>query len=220
MDLKLLESVMRAFCPQTSKGHLNVPEAYNFKGAVFDLDGVVTQTASLHEESWKRLFDEFLSKRRDEGQAQGDGSLKGTHDRKKAERREESAPKQKPKHKPPNFDTDIDDAQDREPARQKAPQDVEEGKGGKELQDTSESGKSAKRGFRENDRKTPELKINEAKADEQPKDQSDKNASDPYRPFEYDDYLRYVDGRPRIDGSWKADLCATSVWFPPLILTT
>jgi len=72
MDLKLLKSVMRAFSPQ-SKGHLNVPEKLNFKAAVFDLDGVVTQTAHLHEESWKRLFDEFLLKKRNEKKSKGGG---------------------------------------------------------------------------------------------------------------------------------------------------
>merc|ERR1712183_352288 len=72
MDLKLLESLMRAFCPQTNKGHFNVPEGYNFRGAVFDLDGVVTQTSHLHEEAWKQLFDEFLHKKKNESQAQGD----------------------------------------------------------------------------------------------------------------------------------------------------
>jgi trehalose-phosphatase len=36
------------------------------KAAVFDLDGVVTRTASLHAQSWKRLFDEFLQARAEE----------------------------------------------------------------------------------------------------------------------------------------------------------
>jgi beta-phosphoglucomutase family hydrolase len=30
---------------------------------IFDLDGVITQTASLHAQAWKRLFDEFLTER-------------------------------------------------------------------------------------------------------------------------------------------------------------
>ena len=29
---------------------------------VFDLDGVVTQTARVHAEAWKELFDAFLAK--------------------------------------------------------------------------------------------------------------------------------------------------------------
>ena len=32
-------------------------------GVLFDLDGVVTDTASLHEQAWASLFDEFLSRR-------------------------------------------------------------------------------------------------------------------------------------------------------------
>src|SRR5215469_11919500 len=34
-----------------------------FEAAVFDLDGVLTETASIHAEAWKRLFDDFLAKR-------------------------------------------------------------------------------------------------------------------------------------------------------------
>lgn len=30
------------------------------KGAIFDLDGVITQTATLHFKAWKKIFDEFL----------------------------------------------------------------------------------------------------------------------------------------------------------------
>ena len=30
---------------------------------IFDLDGVVTRTARLHAEAWKRLFDEYLETR-------------------------------------------------------------------------------------------------------------------------------------------------------------
>lgn len=33
-----------------------------FDGFVFDLDGVITQTASLHARAWKKLFDEFLAR--------------------------------------------------------------------------------------------------------------------------------------------------------------
>ena len=39
-----------------------------FKAVILDLDGVVTQTARLHAEAWKRLFDEYLGKRT-EGEA-------------------------------------------------------------------------------------------------------------------------------------------------------
>jgi beta-phosphoglucomutase family hydrolase len=34
-----------------------------FGALIFDLDGVITQTASIHARAWKRLFDEFLSER-------------------------------------------------------------------------------------------------------------------------------------------------------------
>jgi beta-phosphoglucomutase family hydrolase len=34
-----------------------------FGAFIFDLDGVVTQTASLHARAWQRLFDEFLDER-------------------------------------------------------------------------------------------------------------------------------------------------------------
>jgi len=34
-----------------------------FDGVVFDLDGVVTQTAALHAASWKRMFDDYLRQR-------------------------------------------------------------------------------------------------------------------------------------------------------------
>ena len=34
-----------------------------FDALIFDLDGVITQTASIHARAWKRLFDEFLARR-------------------------------------------------------------------------------------------------------------------------------------------------------------
>jgi len=36
---------------------------------VFDMDGVVTRTASVHAAAWKRLFDDYLRSRADEGDA-------------------------------------------------------------------------------------------------------------------------------------------------------
>ena len=33
-----------------------------FDGAIFDLDGVVTKTAGIHADAWKRVFDEFLKR--------------------------------------------------------------------------------------------------------------------------------------------------------------
>ncbi len=40
-----------------------VIDVKRFEALVFDLDGVITQTASLHARAWKQLFDEFLSRR-------------------------------------------------------------------------------------------------------------------------------------------------------------
>jgi trehalose 6-phosphate phosphatase len=34
-----------------------------FDALIFDLDGVITQTASMHARAWKQLFDEFLARR-------------------------------------------------------------------------------------------------------------------------------------------------------------
>ncbi len=35
-------------------------EKFNFDGVIFDLDGVITKTASVHSRAWKRMFDEYL----------------------------------------------------------------------------------------------------------------------------------------------------------------
>ena len=35
----------------------------HFDALIFDLDGVITQTASVHARAWKQLFDEFLARR-------------------------------------------------------------------------------------------------------------------------------------------------------------
>lgn len=40
-----------------------VIELSAFDGAAFDLDGVITRTATVHASAWKRLFDEFLQTR-------------------------------------------------------------------------------------------------------------------------------------------------------------
>jgi len=34
---------------------------YSFNAVVFDLDGVITRTASVHSAAWKQMFDEFLT---------------------------------------------------------------------------------------------------------------------------------------------------------------
>jgi beta-phosphoglucomutase-like phosphatase (HAD superfamily) len=33
---------------------------HNFDAVIFDLDGVITHTASVHSAAWKQMFDEFL----------------------------------------------------------------------------------------------------------------------------------------------------------------
>lgn len=35
-------------------------DTHNFKAVIFDLDGVITQTAKVHSRAWKEMFDEFL----------------------------------------------------------------------------------------------------------------------------------------------------------------
>ncbi|MDQ7785383.1 MAG: trehalose-phosphatase [Desulfomonilaceae bacterium] len=45
--------------------HVKTPyviSATDFDAVIFDLDGVVTDTASVHAAAWKRMFDEFLSR--------------------------------------------------------------------------------------------------------------------------------------------------------------
>ena len=37
---------------------------FTFKAAILDMDGVITQTARLHARAWKKMFDEFLEKRK------------------------------------------------------------------------------------------------------------------------------------------------------------
>jgi alpha,alpha-trehalase len=46
-----------------------VISAKEFDGFIFDMDGVVTQTAPLHAAAWKRMFDEYLQQR----EARGEG---------------------------------------------------------------------------------------------------------------------------------------------------
>lgn len=47
-----------------AKDHITLPPV---DGLIFDLDGVITDTASIHAEAWKEMFDEFLEHR--EGQS-------------------------------------------------------------------------------------------------------------------------------------------------------
>src|SRR5437764_6158661 len=48
-------------------GHppLGLPDGV--KACLFDLDGVLTQTAKVHAAAWKQTFDEYLRKRQGEG---------------------------------------------------------------------------------------------------------------------------------------------------------
>ena len=39
------------------------PARPNFNAAIFDMDGVVTQTAVVHAAAWKKMFDEYLHRR-------------------------------------------------------------------------------------------------------------------------------------------------------------
>ncbi|CAN5454355.1 trehalose-phosphatase [soil metagenome] len=38
----------------------------NIEAAIFDLDGVITSTASVHSMAWKKMFDEYLSKKEED----------------------------------------------------------------------------------------------------------------------------------------------------------
>lgn len=40
-----------------------------FDAVLFDLDGVITDTASVHAKCWKKMFDKFLSDRKESGQS-------------------------------------------------------------------------------------------------------------------------------------------------------
>src|SRR3990172_8856977 len=41
----------------------NCPPPLDFDAVLFDMDGVVTRTAHLHADAWKKLFDGFLRRR-------------------------------------------------------------------------------------------------------------------------------------------------------------
>lgn len=45
---------------------LGLPD--NIQACLFDLDGVLTDTASVHRRAWKAMFDEFLHSRAEDGQ--------------------------------------------------------------------------------------------------------------------------------------------------------
>jgi beta-phosphoglucomutase family hydrolase len=44
--------------PRTLEGVLGIPD--HSRCCLFDLDGVLTQTASVHDAAWKEMFDDFL----------------------------------------------------------------------------------------------------------------------------------------------------------------
>ena len=45
------------------------PQLLSFRAVIFDMDGVVTNTAKLHAVAWKDLFDDYLQKRAKNGKA-------------------------------------------------------------------------------------------------------------------------------------------------------
>ena len=49
------------------------PSILEVDAVLFDLDGVLTPTAALHEASWKRTFDEVIERVRVEGDADWGG---------------------------------------------------------------------------------------------------------------------------------------------------
>src|SRR3954454_6185806 len=51
----------RAALALGSQGMLGLPDGVNT--CLFDLDGVLTQTAKVHAAAWKQMFDEYLKQR-------------------------------------------------------------------------------------------------------------------------------------------------------------
>jgi beta-phosphoglucomutase family hydrolase len=47
--------------PRSAPARLGLPDAVT--ACLFDMDGVLTQTAKVHAAAWKRMFDEFLRRR-------------------------------------------------------------------------------------------------------------------------------------------------------------
>lgn len=48
---------------RTSSSARARPSPWDFDAAIFDMDGVITETAAVHSMAWKRMFDEFLQAR-------------------------------------------------------------------------------------------------------------------------------------------------------------
>src|SRR4051794_17082553 len=51
-------------CVRADKDHFGLPESVTV--CLFDLDGVLTQTAKVHAAAWKQMFDEFLRRHAEE----------------------------------------------------------------------------------------------------------------------------------------------------------
>lgn len=49
--------------PAAGQLSLQAVDVQDFDAVIFDLDGVITQTARVHAAAWKRLFDDFLRER-------------------------------------------------------------------------------------------------------------------------------------------------------------
>jgi beta-phosphoglucomutase family hydrolase len=47
--------------PMPDRSHLGLPD--QIEAGLFDMDGVLTQTAKVHAAAWKQMFDEFLQRR-------------------------------------------------------------------------------------------------------------------------------------------------------------
>src|SRR3954447_13147293 len=67
MSLHRANSVQDLFIAVDTVHVLGLPPG--IKACLFDLDGVLTQTAKVHARAWKQMFDEFLRRR-----AEGEGS--------------------------------------------------------------------------------------------------------------------------------------------------
>lgn len=52
-----------SFCIKFIFSNNEVKTIFSFEAVIFDLDGVITQTASLHSAAWKKMFDDYLLKR-------------------------------------------------------------------------------------------------------------------------------------------------------------
>jgi beta-phosphoglucomutase-like phosphatase (HAD superfamily) len=58
---RLLPPVRRPVINPPPSPVLSAPRA--FDAVIFDMDGIVTDTASVHSRAWKRMFDEYLARR-------------------------------------------------------------------------------------------------------------------------------------------------------------